>query len=40
VRKRALLRRFGTVDAIAAASLEELVEVVPAAVARSLKELL
>jgi excinuclease ABC subunit C len=40
VRRRALLRRFGSVDAIGAASLEELTEVVPAAVARSLKELL
>ena len=40
VRKRALLRRFGTVDGIRTASVEALSEEVPRAVALSIKELL
>ena len=39
VRKRALLRRFGTVEAIGLASVEELSEVVPEVVAQRIKEL-
>ena len=39
VRKRALLRRFGTVEAIGQASVEELSEVVPEVVAQRIKEL-
>ena len=39
VRKRALLRRFGTVEAIGEASVEELSEVVPQVVALRIKEL-
>jgi excinuclease ABC subunit C len=39
VRKRALLRRFGSVDGIAQASLEELAAVVPEVVALRIKEL-
>jgi excinuclease ABC subunit C len=39
VRKRALLRRFGSVEAISRASLEELSEVVPEVVALRIKEL-
>ena len=39
VRKRALLRRFGSVDAIGEATVEELAELVPQTVARSIKEL-
>ena len=39
VRKRALLRRFGTVEAISQASVEELREVVPEVVALRIKEL-
>jgi excinuclease ABC subunit C len=39
VRKRALLRRFGSVDAIGEATVEELAELVPETVARSIKEL-
>jgi excinuclease ABC subunit C len=40
VRKRALLRRFGSVDGIRAANVDELAETVPHAVALSIKELL
>jgi len=40
VRKRALLRRFGSVDGIRAARVEDLSEEVPRAVALSIKELL
>ena len=40
VRKRALLRRFGSVDGIRAASVEALSEDVPRPVALSIKELL
>ncbi|MBJ7610448.1 MAG: excinuclease ABC subunit UvrC [Candidatus Dormibacteraeota bacterium] len=40
VRKRALLRRFGSIDGIRAATVDELVETVPHAVALSIKELL
>jgi excinuclease ABC subunit C len=40
VRKRALLRRFGSMDGIRAATLEELTGTVPRAVALSLRELL
>jgi len=40
VRRRALLREFGSIDAIRSASLEELVGVVPRPVALSVKELL
>ena len=39
VRKRALLRRFGSVEGIGRASLEELSEVVPEVVAMRIKEL-
>jgi excinuclease ABC subunit C len=39
VRKRALLRRFGSVEAIGQASVEELAEVVPEVVAQRIKEL-
>jgi len=39
VRKRAVLRRFGSVEAISRASLEELSEVVPEVVALRIKEL-
>ncbi len=39
VRKRALLRRFGSIEGIAQASLEELREVVPEVVALRIKEL-
>ncbi len=39
VRKRALLRRFGTVEAIGQASVAELSEVVPEVVAQRIKEL-
>ncbi len=39
VRKRALLRRFGSVEAITQASLEELSSVVPETVAARIKEL-
>ena len=39
VRKRALLRRFGSVEAIGRAGLEELCEVVPEVVALRIKEL-
>src|ERR1035437_3063534 len=40
VRKRALLRNFGSVDGIRAASVDELTATVPRAVALSIKELL
>jgi excinuclease ABC subunit C len=40
VRKRGLLRRFGSIDGIRAASVESLAEEVPRAVALSIKELL
>jgi excinuclease ABC subunit C len=40
VRKRTLLRRFGSIDGIRAASVESLSEEVPRAVALSIKELL
>jgi excinuclease ABC subunit C len=40
VRKRSLLRRFGSVDAISRASVDELAEVVPEVVALRIKELL
>jgi excinuclease UvrABC nuclease subunit len=40
VRKRALLRRFGSVDGIRAASVDALTEEVPRPVALSIKELL
>jgi excinuclease ABC subunit C len=40
VRKRTLLRRFGSLDGIRAASVESLTEEVPRAVALSIKELL
>jgi excinuclease ABC subunit C len=40
VRKRALLRRFGSVDGIRAATVEDLAETVPHPVALSIKELL
>jgi excinuclease ABC subunit C len=40
VRKRALLRRFGSVDGIRSASVEDLAGSVPHAVALSIKELL
>ncbi len=39
VRKRALLRRFGSVDGVAQATVEELSEVVPQVVALRIKEL-
>ena len=39
VRKRALLRRFGSVDGVAQATVEELSEVVPRVVALRIKEL-
>ncbi|MHB8719039.1 MAG: excinuclease ABC subunit UvrC [Candidatus Dormibacteria bacterium] len=39
VRKRALLRRFGSVDGVRNASLDELAQTVPRAVALSIKEL-
>jgi excinuclease ABC subunit C len=39
VRKRALLRRFGSVDGIRGASVDELSETVPHTVALSIKEL-
>ena len=39
VRKRALLRRFGSVEGIGQASVEELAEVVPEVVAQRIKEL-
>ncbi len=40
VRKRSLLRRFGSIDGVRAASVEELSEEIPRAVALSIKELL
>ena len=40
VRKRALLRKFGSVDAIRDAGVEELAAVVPQGVALRIKELL
>jgi excinuclease ABC subunit C len=40
VRKRALLRRFGSVDGIRAANVDELAQTVPHPVALSIKELL
>ncbi len=39
VRKRALLRRFGSVEGIGQASVEELAEIVPEVVAQRIKEL-